>query len=135
MLKKAKESRVAMGRRAEGLAEERLRKAGFSVVDRNFHARRAELDLVATIGRSGVVFVEVRSLSGCYLSSPAITVTPAKRRRVITAARAWLARRGMRNWDVRFDVIAVRFGAQRTEVEWIEDAFRPEDASRMPRYY
>lgn len=135
MQAKKTDHRVAMGRRAEALAEEELRRAGYHVVDRNFHARRAELDLVATIGRSGVVFVEVRSLSGRYLSSPAITVTPAKRSRVITAARAWLARRGMRNWDVRFDVIAVRFGPRGTELEWIEDAFRPKDVSRRQRYY
>jgi len=124
-----------MGRHAEELAEEELRSAGYSIVDRNFHARRAELDLVATIGGSGVVFVEVRSLSSRYLSSPAVTVTPAKRRRLVTAARAWLAHRGMRNWDVRFDVIAVRFGAKGADVEWIEDAFRPEDVSRKRRYY
>ncbi len=130
-----KDHRVAMGRRAEALAEEELRRAGYTIVDRNFHARRAELDLVATIGRRGVVFVEVRSLSGRYLSSPALTVTPAKRGRVVTAARAWLSFRGMRNWDVRFDVIAVRIGPRGTEVEWIEDAFRPQDASRMRRYY
>ena len=130
-----RDHRVAMGRRAEALAEERLRRAGFRIVDRNFHARRAEPELVATIGRRGLVFVEVRSLSGRYLASPAITVTPAKQRRVITAARAWLAHRGMRNWDVRFDVIAVVFGGQEVEVEWIEDAFRPEDVSRKPRYF
>lgn len=130
-----KDHRVAMGRQAEVLAEEHLRKAGYRIVDRNFHARRAELDLVATIGRSAVVFVEVRSLKGRYLSSPAVTVNPAKRRRIVTAARGWLASRGMRNWDVRFDVIAVRFGARGTEVEWIEDAFRPGDASRKSRYY
>ncbi|MFH1531117.1 MAG: YraN family protein [Pseudomonadota bacterium] len=135
MQQQQKDHRVALGRRAERLAEERLRAAGFRIVDRNFHARRAELDLVATIGRQGLVFVEVRSLSGRYLASPALTVTPAKRRRVITAARAWMAFRGMRNWDVRFDVIAVRFGAQGIEVEWIEDAFRPEDVSRRRSYY
>ncbi len=134
-MQQRKDHRVAMGRRAEAIAEEKLRRAGFRVVARNFHARRAELDLVATIGRQGVVFVEVRSLSGRYLSSPALTVTLAKRRRVITAARAWLAYRGMRNWDVRFDVIAVKFGPRGTEIEWIEDAFRPEDVSRRRGYY
>jgi len=135
MQQERKDHRVAMGRRAEALAEERMREAGYRIIDRNFHARRAELDLVATIGRRGLVFVEVRSLSGRYLSSPALTVTPTKRRRVITAARAWLAFRGMRNWDVRFDVIAVRFDARGSEVEWIEDAFRPEDVSRRRGYY
>ena len=134
-MQQQRDHRVAMGRRAEALAEAELRRAGFHVVDRNFHARRAELDLVATIGRQGVVFVEVRSLSGRYLSSPAVTVTPAKRRRVITAARAWLAYRGMRNWDVRFDVIAVKFGPRGPEIEWIEDAFRPRDVSRCRGYY
>lgn len=131
----ASDHRVAMGRQAETLAAEHLMKAGYRVVERNFHARRAELDLVAMNGGSSVVFVEVRSLKGRYLSSPAATVNAAKRRRVVTAARGWLAARGMRNWDVRFDVIAVRFGARGTEVEWIEDAFRPKDVSRRRRYY
>lgn len=133
-MSKTNDSRVALGRRGEALAEAELRRAGYRILGRNYHARRAELDLVATLG-GGVIFVEVRSLTGSYLESPALTVNSAKRHRVVTAARAWMAERGMRNWDVRFDVIAVRFRGEKAELEWIEDAFRPPDTSRRPRYY
>ena len=133
-MKKKKDPRVALGQRGEALAEARLCRAGYRILERNYHARRAELDLIATLG-GGVIFVEVRSQTGSYLESPALTVNKAKRHRVVTAARAWMAARGMRNWDVRFDVIAVRFRGEEAELEWIEDAFRPPDTSRKPRYY
>ncbi|MBM4020169.1 MAG: YraN family protein [Planctomycetes bacterium] len=127
--KKAKLSpRQQAGRAAERAAERFLRKRGYRIFARNVAYPQGEVDLVAVEKRSGAVcFIEVRSREadgGRPQVAPEETVTEAKRRRVIRAARRFLAqqRRGpARRWEpdgppIRFDVVAVRFeGPDRTE--------------------
>ncbi len=54
--------------------------------------------------------------------TPAEAVTPAKRRKLLSAARAWLAENppeGSR--EVRFDVVAIEGGPEK--IDWIKGAF------------
>ena len=65
-----------------------------------------ELDLVARRGRT-VVFVEVKSKTGCGYGDPVEMVTPEKERRIRAAAEAWLAAHPEHDGcEVRFDVVA-----------------------------
>lgn len=83
--------------------------------------RGGEIDLVAAEGRV-VVFVEVKWRRDASRGAPAEAVTPGKRRKLLSAARAWLAENpaaGSR--DVRFDVVAIEGETGRTD--WIRGAF------------
>jgi putative endonuclease len=111
--------RQETGRAGEKAAEKHLRASGYRILARNVIYRQGEVDLVAQEKRSGTVcFVEVRSRATEDGREPDVspeeTVTPAKRRRIISAARKFLADRHATEQAARFDVIAVRFaGADR----------------------
>lgn len=122
-------SKQEVGRQGEELACRFLVGRGFVVVERNFSIdvggiKRGEIDVICH-DRESLVFVEVRSLTGSYLETPALTVDPAKRGQVVRAARFYLQEREMELKFVRFDVIAVSFGSGEPRIEWYPDAFRP----------
>jgi putative endonuclease len=115
------------GRASEDLAASYLESRGLVVCARNVVLAGAELDLVARLpDPPTVVFVEVRSRADARAGHPAETVGPAKQRRLVRAATAWLVREGL--WEraaVRFDVVAILFGDndEAPEVQWIPGAF------------
>ncbi|MDX1593616.1 MAG: YraN family protein [Gammaproteobacteria bacterium] len=110
------------GPSAENLALEHLRDAGLSLLARNHRCRGGELDLVMADG-GVVVFVEVRYRRDTRFGRAEETVTVTKQRRLITAARHYLQRRG-ESAPARFDVVAIHPAADGGhEVEWIRDAF------------
>jgi len=107
------------GAAAEDLAAVYLEGQGLRIVERNYRCRFGEIDLVARSG-AVLVFVEVRARKTETFGGAAGSITAAKRRRLVAAARHYLAaHRGER--ACRFDVVLVRGAARR--VEWLTDAF------------
>jgi putative endonuclease len=114
-------ARAALGRAAEERAAHRLRQAGFTVLARNYRCRGGELDIVARRAEL-LVIAEVRLRSSTRFGGPAASVTTAKRRRIVHAARHLLARQPwLARLAIRFDVLATH-GAS-GPIEWIEGAF------------
>lgn len=107
-----------LGNLFEGRAAEFLRCRGYAVLERNFRTRRGEIDIVAQ-DRGTIVFVEVRARSRLDFGTAAETVGPVKRARLVRAARAYAALRGL-DCPMRFDVIAVEAGG----LTHIADAFQ-----------
>jgi putative endonuclease len=110
--------RQRTGRAAEQLVAERLRRAGWRILERNARTRQGEIDIVALDGRA-LVFVEVKSARlgpGPCPEMPELAVGVGKQRRLRRLGAAWLAeRRGDgRFGEIRFDVVAVSFGAGTT---------------------
>ena len=129
------ERRLALGRRGERFCRRRLRWAGWKILDRNWHTTFGELDLIA-LERGTLVFVEVKSSRAgagrrCGPERPALAVGPDKQRRLRRLAEAWMSAAEdtghlpRRVEDVRFDVIGIVFGEDRSVVsyEHIRDAF------------
>lgn len=101
------ESTRKAGAEAEAAACAFLEDRGMRIVERNFRARGGEIDLVAREG-DVLVFVEVRFREGEEFGAPEETVGPAKRRKIVSAAREYLGRIPWNSWkEARFDVIAV----------------------------
>jgi len=101
------EARRAQGDAAEERACRHLEGAGFTIVERNFRTRGGEIDIVARKG-DVLVFVEVRSREDAVFGTPEESVTPAKRRRIVAAARQYLSNVPPSTWrEARFDVIAI----------------------------
>jgi putative endonuclease len=76
-------------------------------VERNCRTEGGEIDIVARRGDL-LVFVEVRSLWSAGCGTPEESVTPAKRRRIVAAARRYLSKVPPSSWrEARFDVIAI----------------------------
>ena len=64
-----------------------------------------------------VVFVEVRQRARSDFGGAAASITPAKQKRLILAARHWLARHG--DSACRFDCVLI----EGEKLEWLRDAF------------
>ena len=84
------------GLKAETIAAILLTLKGYSILARRFAAHGGEVDLVVRRG-GAVAFVEVKARAD--LDAAADAISPAKRRRIGRAARAWLARNP---WAVDF---------------------------------
>ncbi len=119
-----RDGRVRLGREGEHAAARMLSAAGLRILDRRARLCGAELDLVALDGPV-VVFIEVKTRSGCGFGHPAEAVTALKRDRIARAAQAWLQRRSMHDRICRFDVVEVVAGPGSTPtLRHIRDAFR-----------
>jgi putative endonuclease len=97
---------AARGRRGEDAACRHLEGQGLRVVARNFTCRLGEIDVVAQDGAT-TVFVEVKERGDASRGAGFESVTLAKRRRVIAAARLYAARHGLGETPCRFDVISI----------------------------
>jgi putative endonuclease len=101
------EARRAQGDAAEERACRHLGRSGFTIVERNYRTKGGEIDIVARKG-DVLVFVEVRSLEVPDFGTPEESVTPAKRRRIVRAARQYHLNVPSSSWrEARFDVIAI----------------------------
>lgn len=119
-------ARRCLGLKGEALAADYLARAGYSILNRNFRRRGGELDIVAKQGQV-LVFVEVKTRSGLSCGYPAEAVTPAKRKKIIRAARAFLA-----DWPgpeplARFDVLEVFWTSRGPEINHLLNAFEAAD--------
>jgi len=116
MQAKTNDTTVALGREAETRALRHLEKCGLRLVDRNFRVRGGEIDLIMRDGRT-LVFVEVRSRRRQDFGGAAASITATKRRRIVLAARHYLAWRG--DQACRFDCVLI----DGEHLDWLRDAF------------
>ena len=118
-------ARQRLGDFGEAAAAQALQERGYRIVAQNHRCRRGEVDLVAEHGDL-LVFVEVRTRATAAFGGPEETVDAGKRRRVIAAARDFLARWRGPERGVRFDVVAVVGGPAAPQLTHFENAFDAE---------
>ena len=113
----------AQGKIAEDLAADHLARHGVRILERNVRCRGGEVDLIG-LQLGTVIFVEVRLRTHSGFGGAAASITPNKQRRVILAARWWLAGRGRQHADraCRFDAI-VFDAPEAARMQWITAAF------------
>ena len=117
------ETRRAQGDAAEERARRHLERSGFTIVERNFRTRGGEIDIVARKG-DALVVVEVRSREVPGFGTPEESVTSAKRRRIVAAARQYLSKVPPSSWrEARFDVIAIEGSGDAVELRHYPAAF------------
>ncbi|MCL2590980.1 MAG: YraN family protein [Betaproteobacteria bacterium] len=111
----------ARGQLAEERAVTWLATHGLKTLARNVRCQGGELDLVCLEGDT-LVFVEVRLRTNPRFGCAAESITAAKQRRIIFAAKWWLIRTGRAYQDrpCRFD--AVLFD-NADEPQWVRGAF------------
>ena len=114
----------AVGDEGEARAWAHLRSLGLTLVQRNYRvaagprSRGGEVDLIVRDRDGTLVFVEVRARRSATHGGAAASVTPAKQRRIVLAARHYL-RAFASPPPCRFDVVAV----EGERIEWLRAAF------------
>jgi len=120
-------SRAATGLAAEERALRLLESHGLRLVTRNYRVARGpsrrggEIDLVLRDRDGTLVFVEVRARRDRAAGGAAASVGPAKRARLLYAARSYLAQLE-RVPPCRFDVVAI----DGERAHWLPGAFEDE---------
>jgi putative endonuclease len=107
------------GNEAEVLAAAYLEHHGLTVIERNFRVRGGEVDLICRDGKV-LVFVEVRLRSSSRFGGAAASITAEKQRRVVLAARHYLA--GKPHPACRFDCVLLD-ALDPARIEWLKNAF------------
>jgi putative endonuclease len=114
-----------VGAAGELAARRFLQRGGYRILDRNWRCPHGELDLVALCGEM-VVFVEVKTRRSRDAADPEVNIGPAKQRKLLSVARAWLNKHGYPDRAYRFDSVSVVLGdAGAPEIRHIEEAFVP----------
>ena len=92
-----------------------LHEHGLIYIESNFRRPFGEIDLIMQ-DHATLVFVEVRSRAAARFGGAAASITKAKQRRLVLAAKAYLQRFRVTP-PCRFDVIAIDAGT----IEWIKN--------------
>ena len=115
--------RQSIGQAAEGWAQPHLEEHGLHLLARNWRCRQGEIDLVLHQANL-LVFAEVRLRNRDDFGGAAASVTPAKQRKIVASAGAFLQHHPeFSGCDCRFDVLALRAGPAAWQVRWLPAAF------------
>lgn len=110
---------TAIGITHEEQAAEYLQSIGMTIIERNWRTRWCEIDIVARDAEGAIHIVEVRYRKTDGSGDGIDSITYAKQRQLIHAAKRWLMLRGAPQ-GIQIDVI----GLTDKEVEYIEDAIQ-----------
>ncbi|MCI1640836.1 MAG: YraN family protein [Bacteroidales bacterium] len=120
--------REEVGKRGEDIACRYLMSKGHTILERNWRSRHLEIDIIS-FDRDGIHFVEVKSRKVPMEAEPEKSVTLTKQKRIAAAAAAYLHSDGISNIandaEVLFDIIAVTFDGDKTEIAYFRQAYTP----------
>lgn len=104
----------------EGLAAAYLREKGYVILERDWHSKHRDIDIIAQDGET-TVFVEVKTRRSREYSDPLDAIDYQKRKNLRLAIQHYLNYRHITNY--RFDVICIvgTFNGPTPEIEHIED--------------
>ncbi len=114
----------ASGKIGEDCATDLLLKKGYEIIERNYHSRFGEVDIIAQ-NSSYIIFVEVKTRDENYSVSPLEAVTVSKQRKLYKTALLYLQSHAT-PLQPRFDVIGITTTSNHytiKSVEHIENAF------------
>lgn len=106
------------GADAEILAIHHLQQQGLKLIDRNYHSRRGEIDIIMEDGDT-LVFIEVKYRQSDQFGSAAEMVTLQKQQKIITTALLYLQQNKL-DRSCRFDVVTI---TPKNGIQWIKSAF------------
>jgi len=104
---------LELGKMAEALAAEHVKRLGWQILSRNFSCKLGELDIVAIDeAQKELVIVEVRYRTFGDMQSPADSIGPKKLRTLVNAGRVYV---NNIEWTGPWRVDLVGVTAQRSE--------------------
>jgi len=110
-----------IGDQGEKLALNFLIKKKFSLVQRNYHSRYGEIDLIMK-NEELLIFVEVRLRSSQNFGGALASVDYRKQAKLIKCAQYYLLKHPTK-LNLRFDVIAISPLESQHEIQWVPNAF------------
>lgn len=115
--------KLEKGRAGETLAAEYMQAQGYRIVEKNWHYRHLEIDVIAE-NDDFIVFIEVKTRKTDRYGQPEEFVTRQKQKNIIEAAGFYMKRSRCVK-EVRFDIISVILDRGAASVYHIPDAYGP----------
>jgi len=110
------------GAAGEDLAVAELSKRGYRILERNFHGRGGEIDIIAMDNRE-LVFVEVKTRQNLRFGYPEEAVDRHKITCISRTAQDYWHQKHLRNLVVRCDIVAIiLFPDREPEITVLKDA-------------
>lgn len=100
-----------LGAKGEEIAANYLHSLGFKVIERNFHKRYTELDIVALDNKT-LVFIEVKTRIGKKYGTAEEAITPWKLRNLIRSAHYYKLLHPDLPDAMRIDVVSIILSSQ-----------------------
>ncbi len=120
----SKKTTREIGDEGEELAVAYLESKGYTILERNYHFERAEVDIVAYDNGTCIVFAEVKTRSSNTFGEPEEFVDDKKIQNVYKAAEAWIYERKMDGAPVRFDIVSIlQKNNEAPDIKHFENAF------------
>ena len=125
-----------IGNIGEKLAAKFLKKSGYKIIKKNYADSGNEIDIIAK-DDSYVIFVEVKTRTLGHQSAkeprPASAVGPQKQRKIISAAKYFMATNTLKR-KMRFDIVEVYLTEEKTKkaekILHLKSAFNYNTATR-----
>lgn len=108
------------GKEGEKIAEEFLKKKGYSLLERNFRVKGGEIDLLMKSG-SKIVAVEVKLRTTKKFGEPYESVTNRKLKRIKLALIIYLRKRNYSLSNAQIDVLSIFKDKNKTEIRHFEN--------------
>ncbi len=97
-------NRLSLGRIGEEQAEKFLRAHGYQILEKNYHSRFGEIDLIAK-DNDTTVFVEVKLRGGDKFGTPLEAITRSKLSKMIKTSQFYMLNKSSQN--IRFDALEI----------------------------
>lgn len=112
------------GNEAESLALSFLLNNGLKLINKNFHSRHGEIDLIMMDQRS-IVFVEVKFRSSNKFGLACESVSISKQKKIIATSNIFLQKNinKIHYSAIRFDIISINHLLIEDNISWIKNAF------------
>lgn len=110
-----------IGDKGEFLAAKYLSKKGYSIIEKNYRAGKAEIDLICKDQKT-LVFVEVKTRTNQSFGNPESFVNESKAAKVIEGAETYIYNN---NWNgaIRFDIVSILLVNGEADIKHFKDAF------------
>lgn len=115
--------RKRRGVAGEQLAEKYLTSYGLQLIERNYHCRFGEIDLIMQ-DKEEIVFVEVRVRNHNQFGGALESITPTKIERILKSVAHYIATHNLpSSQNLRIDVVGIeRSESPHPHIEWIKSA-------------
>ncbi len=110
-----------IGNKGEELAVNYLLAHNYTILERNWRYRKAEIDIIARKDDL-LIIVEVKTRSSLAFGNPEKYVTQKKIKRLVEATDAYVNALNL-DLEVRFDIISIHKNMAKYDIRHITDAF------------
>jgi len=113
-----------LGNLGENIAAKRLSSKGYKILERQWHCKHKEIDIIAQKDNI-LAIVEVKTRSSEQFGDASDFITEEKMKSLTSAAEIYAKAIGFAG-EIRFDVVTVFVLGDEYKVEHIENAFIPQ---------